>query len=281
MLKKNEAMDPAEKTGLKAKAGSSGTLRLMVRGTVQFLVMLLVLFIGLFGMNYLTSLKEDLPGRPPFQTVYPVDTVIAKKGVFQPDLLVYGEVQAAQAVELRSLVAGQIIAVNENLKTGAKIEKGAELFKIDPFVFETELANARASIRETQARIAENRARIDIESSRIRSLRDQLQLARKDLERITALKDRGTATSKQVEDRTLIVSQRRQALEQAELNLVAERARLNQMQAVLERFEWAETQALRNIEDTVLKAPVTGIVSQKNAAVGRLISANDMVSRHV
>ena len=277
MLKTNESLEEDQGAREAPVESATNPFRVVVRGVIQFFLMLLVLFLGFAGMNHLTSLREEPPTRPPFQTVYPVDSVIAQVGSFQPDLLIYGEVQAAQAVELRALVSGQIIEVNENLKVGGKLEKGDELLKIDPFVFETELASARANLRETLARIAENRARIEIEASRIRSLKDQLKLAENDLERISALKSRGTATSKQVEDRTLVVSQRRQSLEQSELNIVAERSRLEQMEAVLERFQWAETQALRNISDTVLKAPVTGIISEKNAAVGRLIGANDMV----
>ncbi len=249
----------------------------MFRAIAQLCLMLLVLFGGFLGMNHFVSLKEDPPSRPPFQTSYTVNTIVAEEGEFQPDLLVYGEVQAAQAVQLRSLVAGKIVSVNPELKVGGRIEKETELLRIDPFNFETELANAKANIRETEARIEENKARVGIEESRIRSLQDQMKLAENDLKRIASLKTRGTATSKQVEDRELIVSQRRQSLEQSELNLVAEQSRLQQLEAVLARFERAELQAMRNIEDSVLRAPLSGIVTEKNAGVGRLIGANDMV----
>jgi len=90
------------------------------------------------------------------------------------------------------------------------------------------------------------------------------------------LRENGTATAKQADDRSLIVSQRTQALEQAELNLVAERSRLEQLQAVMDRFDWNRKQAERNIEDTVLKAPITGVVNTKNVEIGRLINANDV-----
>ncbi|MDJ0612401.1 MAG: efflux RND transporter periplasmic adaptor subunit [Rhizobiaceae bacterium] len=259
------------------RQGSKSVFRMIGRGMAQLCLMVLVLFCGFMGMNYFVSLKEDPPSRPPFQTTYTVNTIIAEEGTFQPDLLVYGEVRAAEAVQLRSLVAGKIVSVNPELKVGGKIEAGAELLRIDPFNFETELASAKANIRETEARIAENKARVKIEESRIRSLQDQLRLAENDLERFATLKTRGTATSKQVEDRELIVSQRSQSLEQSELNLVAEKSRLEQLEAVLVRFQRSEMQAERNIEDTLLRAPFSGIVSEKNTGVGRLIGANDMV----
>lgn len=275
MLTKNEEIETDFSVAPKTRKQT--LFSSVFRWVAQCCVMLLVLFGGLMGMNHFVSLKEDPPSRPPFQTTYTVNSVIAEQNSFQPNLLVYGEVQAAQAVELRSLVAGKIISVNPELKVGARIEKGEELLRIDPFNFETELANAQANISETEARIAENRARLKIEESRIRSLKDQFRLAKNDFDRISSLKDRGTATSKQVEDRELIMSQRLQSLEQAELNLVAEESRLKQQEAVLARFKRAEMQAMRNIEDTLLRAPLSGIVSEKNTGVGRLIGANDMV----
>ena len=275
MLTKNEELEA--ELEVPQKQPKRAVAKTAIRFVAQCTLMLLVLFGGFLGMNHFVSLKEDPPSRPPFQTTYTVNTVTAEQGIFQPDLLVYGEVQAAQAIQLRSLVAGKIVSVNPGLKVGGRIEAGAELLRIDPFNFETELANAKANIRETEARLAENEARLGIEKSRLRSLQDQLKLAENDLTRIGSLKDRGTATSKQVEDRELIVSQRRQSLEQSELNIVAEESRLQQLEAVLERFKRSEIQAMRNIEDAVLRAPMTGIVSEKNAGVGRLISANDMV----
>lgn len=246
------------------------------RGVFQFFLMAVILFGGYSAMNWLTSLKQDLPSRPPFKTVYTVNSVTAERGSHQPSLTVYGEVQASKSVELRALVAGQIISVNPDLKVGARIEKGAELFRIDPFAYEKELATAQSNIAETAAKIEENKSRIEIGQSNIRNLRDQWQFAQNDLERISALRESGTATAKQVEDRQLIVSQRRQSLEQAELNLVVEQTRLDQLRAILERFEWSQRQAERNVSDSVLRAPLTGVVSQKNVSEGRLINANDM-----
>ncbi len=253
-----------------------GMASMIVRFVAQFLLMALILFAGYATMNWLTELKQEPPSRPPFKTVYTVDSVIAELGDFQPTFKVYGEVQPSRSVELRSLVAGEIIDVNPQLKVGSRIERGVELFRIDPFEYKKELAVALSNIEETTARIVENEARIAIEGSRISSLREQLDLAQRDLDRISALQKRGTATAKNVEDRSLIVSQRNQAVEQAELNLVVEKTRLKQLEATNDRFDWAKRQANRNINNTVLRAPISAIVSEKNVSEGRLVNANDM-----
>ncbi|MEM7068751.1 MAG: efflux RND transporter periplasmic adaptor subunit [Pseudomonadota bacterium] len=276
MLKHNETLETQTASQDDEAPRERSVVSSLARGIFQFILMAAVLGAGAYGMNHLTALKEDPPSRPPFKTVYTVERVTVQKGEFQPSLTVYGEVQAAKSVELRSLVAGKVVWVNPELKTGARVEKGEELFKIDQFSFEKELATAKANHSETLARISENEARIGIEKSRISRTQDQLKLAENDLERITSLSKNGTATAKQVEDRAFIVSQRKQALEQSELNLVAEGARLEQQKAILSRHQWAINQAERNLKDTVFLAPSSGIVNEKSVAIGRLLGANDM-----
>ncbi|KAG1702678.1 chaperonin [Nymphon striatum] len=72
-------------------------------------------------------------------------------------------------------------------------------------------------------------AMILIEEARIKSLQQQLALAQSDWTRISELQKRGSATPRSVEERELIVSQRSQSLEQSQLNLVAEKSRIEQL----------------------------------------------------
>ena len=277
MLKKTSEKLPerGHEMASESTLASSSSKRWMIAG--QTGLMVLVLAVGFITMKWLVDNKVEPPKRPVFKSVYTVNAVTAEANDFQPGMVVYGEIQSSRNVELRSLVGGEIIKVTEELRPGAWIKEGTTLFELDPFPYEVALSEAKASVSETQAKIAENKARISIETSRIKSLEDQLELARKDMERIEKLRTRGTATPKQVEDRSLIVSQRQQSLEQSELNLVAENARLTQQEAILERFRWRMMQAERNLEDTKLTAPFSGVVSLENAEIGRNINANDVV----
>ena len=275
MLNKMEPQNESLTTDEVPKQVSVGLI--LARGGAQLTLMLLVLGVGLAGMTWLVTNKDEPPKRPPFKTVYTVNTVIVEKGSFQPRLIVYGEIQASRSVELRSLVAGQVISIHPELKAGSRITKGQPLFQINPFNYEVAVSEAKANMQETRARLAENEARIAIETTKIERLQEQLELANSDLKRIEELRENGTATAKQVDDRSLIVSQRRQALQQSELMLVAEQAKLQQQEAILERFKWRIQQAERDLEDTVLSAPFSGVISENNAQVGRMIGANDLV----
>lgn len=292
MLTKNNAIQPVEDTALDRVSSDAPVeefglvtkpslgWRVLVgslRGLLQIVLMVAVLFGAFIAMNNLIDSGEKPKRRPSFKTVYTVDTIIAKSADFQPVMTVYGETVASRTVDLRALVAGEVIAVHPDLRAGAKVQVGEALVEIDHFNFEGALREAKANRDETRAKIAEFEARIESEKSKLINLTDQLGFAEKDLERIQSLRERGTSTQKQVDDRMLVVSQRKQAASQTKLNLVTENAKLAQQQAVLQRLEWRTTQAERKLKDTVLTAPFSGIVSSSQVDVGKLLGANDVV----
>ncbi len=281
MLQKNDTfeLEVEEVIGEPEKKGSSfiAFIITFIRAIFQLILMVAILYGGFLGMEKLIEAKVQPPKRPPFKTVYTVDTIPIKVGDFQPKMVVYGEVQAAKSVELRSLVEGKITQVNPKLQVGGKVDEGEILFQVDKFDYETAVGGAKSNATETKARIAENEAMIAIEEARITSLKEQLVLAQSDLDRIKLLQSRGSATPRSVEERELIVSQRSQALQQSELNLAVEKARIEQLKAVLARFQRGIQQAKRDLKDTAFVSPMSGVIRENNAAVGRLIGSNDMI----
>lgn len=292
MLTKNNAIQPVQETGLEEARGDVPVEEFglvqkpslarvifvtLLRGLFQIILMVAVLSGAYVAMNKLITGGEKPKRRPSFKTVFTVETLVAKADDFQPIMTVYGETIASRTVDLRALVAGEVISVHPNLQIGAHVQEGEALVEIDHFNYEGAVQEAKANQNETEARIVEYKARIDSEKSKLVNLRDQLALAEKDLQRIQSLRKRGTSTQKQVDDRLLIVSQRKQAATQTELNLVTENAKLSQQNAVLARLKWRTTQAERKLRDTVLTAPFSGIISNAQVDIGKLLGANDVV----
>jgi RND family efflux transporter MFP subunit len=244
---------------------------------LQAILMIAVLAGSYFIAQRLIATKPEPSQRPAFQTVYTIDTVTAARADNRPSFIVYGQTVAARNVDLRALVAGQIVSVNDDLRAGSRIAEGAVLLEIDPFEYRGALAEARANLAEARGRIAENEALIAAEEARREPLTEQLDLARADLERMATLRERGTGTQQQLEARRLVVSQRQTALDQVDTAIGVQKARLTQLQASIERLEWRVEQAERNLASTELVVPFTGIVRSTTAEIGRNVSANDVV----
>lgn len=277
MLQKNDNSKSVSSDADTNGQQTPSLLTRLLRFFAQTILMGLVLLAAYLATMRLVDTKPEVTKRPVFPTVYTVETVFAKAENHQPILSLYGEVLAGRSVDLRSLVAGEIISVNDKLKIGETIKKGATLIEIDRFNFEGALREAKANTKETQARILEADARVKSEKSRLASASEQLELAKNDLSRILKLKKNGTANEKQVDDRKFIVSQRKQSVEQSKINLLAENAKIDQLNAALDRLKWKTEQSEHNLSNTKLIAPFTGTIRTYSAEVGKLTSVNDVV----
>lgn len=243
----------------------------------QIAFMAVVLGAGLLVTWMLFKTRPEVPSRPVFPTVYTVETVTAATGDHQPSILLYGEIVAARSVDLRSLVSGEVVWVSPKVKAGGRVAGGEPLLRIDPFTYEGALREANANAAEARARLVEARARLRQEEAKLVRSREQLELASADLARIEQLRVSGTATQKQVDDRRLTVSQREQAVEQGEIAIETERARILQLEANLDRLDWRVEQARRDLANTELSAPFAGTVRSSQAEAGKLVTANDIV----
>ena len=256
-----------------------GTWRTVGLG-LKFVAQVALTLAILVGAGYATmAIVKDRPEpkrRPSFTPVYTIETAQAVRGDHRPVFTAYGEIVAARTVDLRALVAGEIVAVSPNLQAGARVERGEALVSIDDFRYRGAVTEADAGLLEAEARIAENEARIAAERAKQSTMQEQLDLATADVARAERLRRRGQLTQQQLEARQLVVSQRRQTLDLSAETIKIEEARLAQQRAGVERLRWAKSRAERDLASTTLRAPFDGIVRTADAEIGRLVSANDV-----
>lgn len=276
MLQKNDELEQAFNDVDEGQAKST-MLSVITKASAQLLLMALVLGVALFVTMRLVDTKPEIKKRPIFPTVYTVDTTIAEPVDHQPIITLYGEVLAGRSVDLRSLVSGEIISINPALHSGGNVKAGEALLQIDQFTYEGQLREANANAKETVGRLEEANARVRLEKSRLQSSKEQLEFARSDFDRIEKLRKRGTATQKQVEDRQLILSQRSLAVEQSEINIIAENAKISQLKASADRLAWKIEQSERNIKNTKLVAPFDATIRSSAAEIGTIANANDVL----
>ncbi len=238
---------------------------------------LVILAGAAFVFQDFRAAREDVPQRSARERVWTVETQTVAFDRFQPQLRLYGETQSGREVTLRALVSGEIVEIASNLRVGALVEAETPLVRIDPFDYESQLIEARANLLEAEARLREIEASTAAEEDALELARDQLDLAVRDLERAQELVASGNLSERSVDDRRLIVSQREQAVRQRVNNLAMQEARAEQQSAAIARFGRRIVDAERALENTTLRAPFSGYVSELNAQVGRMVGSNDIV----
>lgn len=123
------------------------------KGGLPLLIVVLAVAIN-FSLRATRS--ELTPVEQP-ERIWPIEAVPAMHKDVQPEIHLFGEIVAGRRSELRALVSGVIVEVGENFREGGVAKKGELLVAIDPFDFETALAEQRWMLQEAEARLEQLR----------------------------------------------------------------------------------------------------------------------------
>ncbi len=246
--------------------------------SVKTLAPILVIALAIVSFAGLKATKPEVPQRPAREQVWAVKAIEAQISTFRPELILYGRTVAGRRVELRSLVAGEVIETGVHMREGGVVKKGEVLLRIDQFQYEGKLVEANAKLAEARAKAREIEATIESEQDALKRSKEQLVIAKRDLARAVPLAEKGTVSQKVADDRRMIVSEREQGLELRTNNLDIQQARAAQQRAVISQLDWGVRQAMRNLEDTVLEAPFDAYITNATAETGRIVGANDQVA---
>ncbi|MBD3625445.1 MAG: biotin/lipoyl-binding protein, partial [Rhodobacteraceae bacterium] len=121
-----------------------------------------------------------------------VDTLTLGKAT--PLITAYGEVASGRTLEIRSAVAGRVIELAEAYRDGGRVSAGELLVRIDPADARAALDIARADLEEAEAQRAEARVTLELARQDLAAAHQTRDLRASDLERQTALRDRGAGT---------------------------------------------------------------------------------------
>lgn len=204
----------------------------------------------IFIFAVMMATKPHTKPYEPTQRVWAVSAQTAQFGSVSPSVTAFGELAARREVNLRVLVAGEVISTSTAFEEGARVEAEEELLRLDPFTYENALKDAKAQLRGGMALLKERKVAFD--------------LAQVEFARAEKLLAKGNVAQKYIDDR--------------KLDLTVAESRYVQQQASVDRLKVLVARAQRDLENTILRAPFAGHLSNLNAREGRLLSLNDQVA---
>jgi HlyD family secretion protein len=211
-----------------------------------------------------------------------------------------GTLNAVTTVQVGSQVSGQIKQLFVDFNS--VVRKGQVIARIDPETFEAKVNQARADLEGSNAAVLNQqaqveRARADVENmraahaeSRAQTSRAQVALtdAKRDFERKTELfrreliarseRDTTHATSDSAEASLEAARAKEQAglaaITSSQAQLRVAEAQLKTAQAQVRQKQAALQQAAVDLEHTVIRAPVDGVVVSRQVDVGQTVAAS-------
>ena len=165
-------------------------------------------------------------------------------GPITRQVLVSGTIEPARMVEVGSQVSGTIAALSADFNT--RVKTGQVLARLDPASFQTRLAEAEAGLAKAQAERARRQAVLDdarakLEDAQVLAGDQQLARAQLDLAQTTML--------------------------QAAADVRAADADIAAARAII-------TEARVNLDRTIIRSPIDGVVIGRHVEVGQTIAAS-------
>lgn len=197
----------------------------------------------------------------------------------QPRLRLYGEIVPGREVELRALVAGEVVAVAETFVDGGTVHRGDMIIAVDEFDYQAKFDEMSAQLREAKARLVETQAGETSFALALKRDREMVKLHKRDVKRMQNLSKKGSASAKRLDTSRMDLVRQQKATEMRQSDLVAQAARVQQQRAVIARLAVGLRRAKRDLQRVRLTAPFDGYLADIQAQVGKRLSANDRVAR--
>jgi HlyD family secretion protein len=169
-----------------------------------------------------------------------------------------GAVRARVTVEVGSQLSGQIAELTVDFNS--PVEAGQIIARIDPQTYETRVREAEAAVATAEAQVALQRAglqRVDA----------NLRVAQEEFQRVESLRDRGIASNAAFEAGEAALESARSERAVALAQIANARASLQQREATLHG-------AQIDLERTIIRAPIDGVVINRAVDVGQTVAAS-------
>ena len=256
---------------------------------------LLALIALLLAAGAGTYLYLRLPGRPA-----PYQTARVTRGPLLASISATGTLNAVITVQVGSQISGQIKELHADFNS--QVTKGQVIARIDPDIFHAQVNQARAEVAAARATVLNQRAllaktRADLDSSRaalasahaqtvkalvavtdsLRNLGRQQELGRSGLIAQADVDAAQVAYDSAVAQHEASLAQEQaqaSAVESAKAQLEVAEAQLQNALAQVGQHEAALRQAQVNLDHTIIRAPVDGVVVSRNVDVGQTVAAS-------
>ncbi len=220
-----------------------------------------------------SAVQKSGPAAPPAPTVLVTEVRTADVPIFAD---IAAQTYARDSVEVRGRVAGYID--KWLFQPGAEIKAGQVLYVLDLRPYEAAAAQARGSLRQSEAELefAKNQVALRQAQANLLSADANLEKARQDYDRLKPLADADAASKQDLDAATA-------ALKAGEANVTALKANVEQtslstrtqiaaMEGKVEALRAAVRNAELNCEYGTIRAPIAGRIGDSLVPVGGLVT---------
>jgi HlyD family secretion protein len=220
---------------------------------VTFIIIFAVLATGaIVGAEQLREALSSLSTEPPR---IDVRTETTDETTLVETISAPGEIEPFTKVDISAEVSARITELP--FREGATVEKDDVIVRLDDRQLKAQLASS-------EARRKEGTFRLEAEQARLAGLHSRLAFARKDLERQQSLLATGDVAMSAVDDAL-------ERVEDIQSSIDATTSTISVLESSLEVAQAEIDRANTDLEHTVIRAPMAGVITTLNVEVGQAV----------
>jgi len=230
------------------------------------LVYLLVFAVVLAGVGTLYWRQSPQSAGPGFRFA------TVERGDLQMVVSSTGQINPVVTVQVGTQVSGQISELLADFNTPVKA--GQIIARINPASFQARVATARAELMVAKANVAMQRASLSEQQAELSGARAAHKDAGQDLGRKQALLKRRVVADSVVEKAVAARDQATARLAVTEAKLRKQAAQLDSARAQVQARKATLDDRLLDLENTIIRSPVDGIVINRDVNLGQTVAAS-------
>lgn len=199
----------------------------------------------------------------------------------QTGVIASGKIAPAEEIQVVSKVSGKVATVNA--KEGAVVKQGDVLVTLEAAEYQEQITQAQAAIAGAQAKLRDTKAgtrsqQLTQLASTVEQAQAALQVSQANYNRMKALFDSGALSQAELEKASLDLEKARTGLQQAQASYDLAKEgptadTIAALQAEVSRLNSNLDLAKTNYANTLIKAPISGIVAKRNVDPGEMAAA--------
>jgi len=259
-------------------------MRFLLRSLIGAIIVLALAAGALsFGVARMGEAREkaavERPRRPAPERTYTVRDMILEPGTVTPVMNAYGTIEAGRVLEVRAAQPGRIVDLPPSFREGSAIESGAMLLRVDPATTRSREADAMNTLADARSRESQAVQAVSLAEAELSAARQQFNLRREALRRRVDLANRGLVAKTAVEADQLALASAEQSVITRRQALANARKQVEQARLAIQRADNTVADTRRDVADTATRAPFSGVLSETNAVLGRLVGTSESLGK--
>lgn len=195
-----------------------------------------------------------------------------ERGPLSAAVTASGTLSALITVQVGSQVSGQIRDIRVDFNS--EVKKDQVIARLDPETFESRVTQAEADLKAAESAAEVARGNLAVRQAEVGKARIALDDANRNLERKRALVKQNFISAAELDTAQAAVDTAREQLNLAQADLAVAQAQVGSARAQVAQRQAGLKQARLDLDRTIIRSPVDGVVISRNVDVGQTVAAS-------